>query len=226
MIFITKHIAGTIFISAVFCLLTPIIGALAQNWQQFLISRILLGVGMGIKASTVPIFAAENSPASIRGALVMSWQLWTAFGIFLGCSANLAVGGVSKIAWRRMCIVSLSYCCGHRKVNEICPHSPSRFGFHPSNSACSSHSVLPRIATIVREKGAVSRGHEVTFATTQPPYAGGSRSLCHSCSSWDRGRSHRKFNLRQTACTALHNSSSQKSDLGLLRRHDWPTDVR
>ncbi|KAI1403283.1 hypothetical protein F4819DRAFT_506422 [Hypoxylon fuscum] len=91
---------GTIFISAVFCLLTPIIGALAQNWQQFLISRILLGVGMGIKASTVPIFAAENSPASIRGALVMSWQLWTAFGIFLGCSANLAVGGVSKIAWR------------------------------------------------------------------------------------------------------------------------------
>ncbi|KAI0121580.1 major facilitator superfamily domain-containing protein [Hypoxylon sp. NC0597] len=92
---------GTIFISAIFCLLTPIGGALTQNWQQFLISRILLGIGMGIKASTVPIFAAENSPASIRGALVMSWQLWTAFGIFLGCSANLAVGQVGRIAWRR-----------------------------------------------------------------------------------------------------------------------------
>jgi len=26
---------------------------------------------MGAKASTVPIYAAENSPASIRGALVM-----------------------------------------------------------------------------------------------------------------------------------------------------------
>ncbi|KAI0831624.1 hypothetical protein F5Y06DRAFT_290517 [Hypoxylon sp. FL0890] len=91
---------GTIFISAVFCLLTPIGGALTRNWQQFLISRILLGVGMGIKASTVPIFAAENSPASIRGALVMSWQMWTAFGIFLGCSANLAVGEVGRIAWR------------------------------------------------------------------------------------------------------------------------------
>ncbi|KAI1411673.1 hypothetical protein F5Y13DRAFT_200665 [Hypoxylon sp. FL1857] len=91
---------GTIFISAIFCLLTPIGGALTQNWQQFLISRILLGIGMGIKASTVPIFAAENSPASIRGALVMSWQLWTAFGIFLGCSANLAVGQVGRIAWR------------------------------------------------------------------------------------------------------------------------------
>ncbi|OTA65284.1 hypothetical protein K449DRAFT_413559 [Hypoxylon sp. EC38] len=91
---------GSIFISAIFCLLAPIGGALTQNWQQFLISRILLGVGMGIKASTVPIFAAENSPPSIRGALVMSWQMWTAFGIFLGCSANLAVGQVGRIAWR------------------------------------------------------------------------------------------------------------------------------
>ncbi|KAI1213678.1 major facilitator superfamily domain-containing protein [Annulohypoxylon truncatum] len=91
---------GTIFISAIFCLLTPIAGALTQNWQQLLVTRILLGVGMGIKASTVPIFAAENSPASIRGALVMSWQLWTAFGIFLGCSANLAVGQIGRISWR------------------------------------------------------------------------------------------------------------------------------
>ncbi|KAI1099094.1 hypothetical protein F4804DRAFT_345781 [Jackrogersella minutella] len=91
---------GTIFISAIFCLLTPIGGALTQNWQQLLATRILLGVGMGIKASTVPIFAAENSPAAIRGALVMSWQLWTAFGIFLGCSANLAVGQLGRISWR------------------------------------------------------------------------------------------------------------------------------
>jgi len=39
--------------------------------------------GMGAKASTIPIFAAESSPSQIRGALVMSWQMWVAFGIFL-----------------------------------------------------------------------------------------------------------------------------------------------
>lgn len=33
---------------------------------------------MGAKASTVPIYAAENVPALIRGGLVMSWQLWVA----------------------------------------------------------------------------------------------------------------------------------------------------
>ena len=30
----------------------------------------------------------------------MSWQMWVAFGIFLGFSANLALQGVGNIAWR------------------------------------------------------------------------------------------------------------------------------
>lgn len=40
---------------------------------------------------TVPVFSAENVPANVRGGLVMSWQIWTAFGIFLGTVANLVV---------------------------------------------------------------------------------------------------------------------------------------
>ena len=40
------------------------------------ICRVLLGLGMGPKATTSPVFAAENTPANIRGGLVMSWQLW------------------------------------------------------------------------------------------------------------------------------------------------------
>jgi hypothetical protein len=59
-----------------------------------------MGIGMGAKASTVPIYAAENSPASIRGALVMTWQLWTAFGILVGFAANLAVYNTGAISWR------------------------------------------------------------------------------------------------------------------------------
>ena len=55
---------------------------------------------MGLKEVTVPVFSAENSPANIRGGLVMSWQVWTAFGIFLGTTANLIVKDVGKIAWR------------------------------------------------------------------------------------------------------------------------------
>jgi len=71
---------GTIFISAIFCFLPVIGSALTRNWYQLLITRLLLGIGMGAKASTVPIYAAENVPAAIRGGLVMQWQLMTAAG--------------------------------------------------------------------------------------------------------------------------------------------------
>ncbi|OAP59735.1 hypothetical protein AYL99_04737 [Fonsecaea erecta] len=91
---------GTIFVSAVFCFLSPIGSAVAQTWDQLLVTRLLLGIGMGCKGSTVPIFSAENAPASVRGGLVMSWQMWTAFGIFLGTCANLAVKDTGSISWR------------------------------------------------------------------------------------------------------------------------------
>ncbi|PGH18061.1 hypothetical protein AJ79_00688 [Helicocarpus griseus UAMH5409] len=91
---------GAILVSAIFCVLTPIGSAVSQTWPQLLVTRLLMGIGMGAKASTVPIFCAENTPASVRGGLVMCWQLWTAFGILLGFSANLAVKDVPVIAWR------------------------------------------------------------------------------------------------------------------------------
>lgn len=74
---------GTIMISGIFCLFSVIGSGLSQTWEQLLVTRILLGFGMGCKGSVVPIYAAENCPAAIRGGLVMSWQMWTAFGIFL-----------------------------------------------------------------------------------------------------------------------------------------------
>lgn len=90
----------TIFIAAIFSLLAPIGSACTQNYGQLIACRILLGIGMGLKEVTVPVFSAEVAPTNIRGGLVMTWQLWTAFGILLGTSANLAVKDVGKIAWR------------------------------------------------------------------------------------------------------------------------------
>ena len=82
---------GVIFAGAMFSLLAPIGAALTQTWPQLAACRILLGIGMGLKEVTVPVFSAENSPSNIRGGLVMSWQIWTAFGILLGTVANITV---------------------------------------------------------------------------------------------------------------------------------------
>ncbi|KAM0330134.1 hypothetical protein ACHAQA_004307 [Verticillium albo-atrum] len=89
-----------IFIGGIFSLAAPLGQAVSQSWPQLLICRILLGIGMGLKEVAVPVFSAENSPASIRGALVMSWQLFVAFGMVLGFTANLVVVDTGDIAWR------------------------------------------------------------------------------------------------------------------------------
>lgn len=91
---------GTIFIAAVFSLCAPIGSAFTQHWGQLVACRVLLGIGMGLKEVTVPVYSAENAPTSIRGGLCMSWQLWTAFGIFLGTCANLIVANTGDISWR------------------------------------------------------------------------------------------------------------------------------
>ncbi|KAJ0164242.1 Major myo-inositol transporter IolT [Colletotrichum tanaceti] len=114
---------GVIFFSAHFCI-WPLIGsAFSHNWQQQLANRLLMGIGMGAKASTVPIYAAENSPPSIRGALVMSWQMWTAFGIALGTAFNLAVY-YAEHNWRLMLGAPFLPAVPLLFLIYLCPESP------------------------------------------------------------------------------------------------------
>jgi len=72
------------------------------------IARFALGLGIGPKSATVPIYAAECTPPQIRGALVMQWQMWTAFGIMVGYAADLAFyyvpnkHNITGLNWRLM----------------------------------------------------------------------------------------------------------------------------
>ncbi|PLB46431.1 MFS transporter [Aspergillus steynii IBT 23096] len=76
-----------LFISAVFCAACVIGTARCETWQQLLVCRILLGIGIGAKASVAPIFAAEAAADHIRGRLLMMWQLFDTFGVFIGFAA-------------------------------------------------------------------------------------------------------------------------------------------
>lgn len=75
---------GEIFITACCLTATPIGSGFAQSWQGLFAARFVMGIGIGAKNATVPIYSAEMAPARIRGALVMFWQLWVVIGIFLG----------------------------------------------------------------------------------------------------------------------------------------------
>lgn len=69
----------------------------------------MLGLGIGPKSATIPIYAAECTPANIRGALVMMWQMWTAFGIMLGYIAGVVFHSV---------LDGNSAACDHKTVSE------------------------------------------------------------------------------------------------------------
>lgn len=53
-----------------------------------MVARLFLGIGIGAKASIVPIWESEILPQAKRGRLLVSWQVFTATGIFAGSVAT------------------------------------------------------------------------------------------------------------------------------------------
>ncbi|KAJ8696572.1 hypothetical protein PTI98_006432 [Pleurotus ostreatus] len=99
---------GTIFITATFSFLTCIWQGVTNSWPHLFAARFVLGLGIGPKSSTVPVYAAECAPPAIRGALVMMWQTWTAFGIMIGYVSGLIFfrvpdkPNITGLNWRLM----------------------------------------------------------------------------------------------------------------------------
>ncbi|KAJ8126421.1 hypothetical protein O1611_g7218 [Lasiodiplodia mahajangana] len=99
---------GTVFISCVISAAACFWQAFTNTWWHMFIARFFLGLGIGPKSATTPMLAAECSPPKLRGALVMQWQMWTAFGILVGYVADLAFyevpdrSGIDGLNWRLM----------------------------------------------------------------------------------------------------------------------------
>lgn len=97
---------GTLAISCGIAAVTAFLQAASVDWGMLVGFRLLLGIAVGAKSSTAPIYAAESAPAKIRGAMTMMWQMWTAFGIMLGYAASLACQDIrfpdEYAAWRWM----------------------------------------------------------------------------------------------------------------------------
>ncbi|TKX22452.1 sugar transporter-like protein 21 [Elsinoe australis] len=99
---------GAIFVAAIFSLITVVGSACVKTLGQLLVCRILLGVGIGNKA----------------GSLVMNWQVFVAFGLFLGHSANLAVFGIHSINWRLQLAAAALPAIPLIVLIFVCPESP------------------------------------------------------------------------------------------------------
>ncbi|GAA5853689.1 hypothetical protein JCM3766R1_000591 [Sporobolomyces carnicolor] len=99
---------GAIFVSTFFAGACCIWSAVTNTWWHLFIARFFLGLGIGPKSATVPVLTSEIAPTNIRGALVMQWQVWTAFGIMFGTVSSLVFlrvpdkPGITGLNWRLM----------------------------------------------------------------------------------------------------------------------------
>lgn len=121
---------GATFVSSLISFATCIWQAVTNNWWHLFLARFIMGFGIGPKSATVPVYAAECAPPLIRGALVMQWQTWTAFGVMLGNAFGLMfyqvkdTTSIHGLNWRLMlgsaCIPAIFV------MAEIylCPESP------------------------------------------------------------------------------------------------------
>ncbi|MCJ1313283.1 hypothetical protein MMC25_006960 [Agyrium rufum] len=121
---------GTVFITCCFSAIACFWQAFSNSWWHMFIARFALGFGIGPKSATVPIYAAETTPPGIRGALVMQWQMWTAFGIMLGYAADLIFYKVSDpphvvgLNWRLMMASAMLPALIVIAFVFMCPESP------------------------------------------------------------------------------------------------------
>ncbi|KAK5197491.1 hypothetical protein LTR92_003431 [Exophiala xenobiotica] len=116
---------GAVLTGSILCLIANLGSGISANWPQLLFFRLILGLGLGINASTVSVWAAESAPKQIRGGLAVSWQMMTAFGIFLGFVANAAVYNVGPSAWRWQLAGPAIPTVPLAAMIYLCPESPS-----------------------------------------------------------------------------------------------------
>ncbi|ROW10721.1 hypothetical protein VPNG_05100 [Cytospora leucostoma] len=115
---------GTIFLTGLFCVFPVLAQAFTQNWWGLLLCRLFMGLGMGVKISTIPVFSAEVAPAAIRGGLVTSFQLWVAFGILVGFCSNLIFYRIGPLAWRFQLAAAFVPAIPVLILVWFCPESP------------------------------------------------------------------------------------------------------
>ena len=88
-----------LIISAIFFLVSAIGTALPRTLTEFIIFRIIGGVGVGAASMTSPMYIAEISPARIRGKMVSINQFAIVSGILLVYFVNYFIAGQSTEDW-------------------------------------------------------------------------------------------------------------------------------
>ncbi|GFG35714.1 hypothetical protein Cfor_00208, partial [Coptotermes formosanus] len=86
-----------------------VIMGLANGQEVLLVGRLVVGVGIGMISSTVPVYIAESSPMRLRGKLVSSHVALITLGQFIASGVAGIFSSVPRDGWRLVdCVASMS----------------------------------------------------------------------------------------------------------------------
>jgi len=88
-----------LIITAILFFISSLAAAFADNLTQFILARLIGGLGIGAASMLSPLYISEIAPAKNRGTLVSLYQLAIVIGINLIYFVNLKIAAMGDQAW-------------------------------------------------------------------------------------------------------------------------------
>ena len=112
-----------ILISAAIFIAGAVVSAIAPDSFILIVSRVVIGAGIGVASAVAPVYISEVAPADMRGGLVTFFQLAVTIGILVAYLVGLAFTDLNE-GWRWMlglgAVPALILAIGILRL----PHSP------------------------------------------------------------------------------------------------------
>lgn len=118
--------------------------ALATTYLEFVIARIIGGVGIGAAILIAPIYIAEIAPPKLRGSLVSLNQLNIVIGISVAYFSNYFLKDIEVDNWRWMLGVEFVPAMIYFFALFTVPRSP-RWLINQLNKTLEAHKILEKI---------------------------------------------------------------------------------
>jgi MFS transporter, SP family, galactose:H+ symporter len=89
----------TLILTSIIFILGALICAFADSFQTLLVGRTIVGLGIGLASTTVPVYISEVAPAKARGWQVSLFQLAITIGILGAYIVDYAFAGSGGWRW-------------------------------------------------------------------------------------------------------------------------------
>lgn len=91
-----------LLLTAVLFTVSALWSAFATSYVEFIIARMIGGMGIGAAILIAPIYIAEVAPPKLRGSLVSLNQLNIVLGISVAYFSNYFLKDINEVSWRWM----------------------------------------------------------------------------------------------------------------------------